>query len=92
MGKSRRAKSNVPAMAALSPDQLVARRWAPGLPETIDYYYDEDVEDLSRKSMYPPENMDLSDAWVVVIVNSKLSRDERGTGWPSIFSVKGYLR
>ena len=44
-------------------------------------------------SAYPPNNLDLSDAWTVAIVNcSKLSRDDRGIRWPAVFTVKGALR
>ena len=44
---------------------MIARRWTNGLPETADYYYDLEVKDVSKKlKEYPPENLDLSDAWV----------------------------
>ena len=80
-------------MTALTTDQLIARRWTDGLPETADYYYDSEVRDVSRKlKEYPPENLDLSDAWVVAIVNSKLTREERGAGWPTVFTNRGALR
>lgn len=43
-------------------------------------------------SVFPADDMDLSDAWVVAIVSSKLSREERGLRWPQVFSAKGLLR
>lgn len=51
------------------------------------------VTNNSRKlKEYPPDNLDLSDAWVVAVVDSKLSREERGTAWPTVFTNRGALR
>ena len=33
--------------------------------------------------------MDLSDAWVVAVVESAKSREERNRRWPSMFKQKG---
>ena len=73
-------KDALPPISSLSPDQVVSRRWTEDLPETSDYYWDTEIKDISKKLReYPPDNLDLSDAWVVAIVSSKLSREERGT-------------
>ena len=71
----------------------MARRWKSGLPESADYFYDEEVKDVWKKPKdFPPDNLELSDAWVVTIVNSKLSREERGDAWPAVFTLRGALR
>lgn len=91
--KASKAADALPSMSSLNPEQVVARRWTEGLPETSDYYWDAEVKDITKKLReYPPDDVDLSDAWVAAIVNPKLSREERGTYWPTVFTNRGALR
>ena len=71
----------------------MARRWKSGLPQSVDYFYDMEVKDVLKKPKdFPSDNVELSDAWVTIIVNSKLSREERGEAWPAVFTLRGALR
>ena len=80
-------------MSTLAFDQLISRCWAQGLLESRDYYYNKDVPNLQSKSAdFLPNHIDLSDTWVVAIVNFKLSQEDRGVLWSCVFSVKGLLR
>ena len=73
--------------------KVVSRRWTKDLDETPDFYFDMEIKDVSKKlKEYPPDNLDLSDAWVVAIVDSKLTREERGASWPTVFTNRGALR
>ena len=69
----------------------ISRRWAIGLEQTSDYFYDEPITRLSKKSSendFPPANMDLSDAWVVAIVRSGISSDDCFSRWPVVFTQR----
>ena len=81
-----------------TPTRTLAR-WTPGKPRTEDYYYDKNLptqtlrkEYLVDKRLYPPSNMDLSDAWVIKVMASNLTGKERGIRWPAVFDSKGYPR
>ena len=57
---------------------LNSRRWNEQKPNTPDFFYDEPIKDANKRPReYPLDDVDLIDAWVVAIVNSKVSRDER---------------
>ena len=95
MAKSKRekTKATLPGMSTLAFDQLISRCWAQGLLESRDYYYNKDVPNLQSKSAdFLPDHIDLSDTWVVAIVNFKLSQEDCGVLWSCVFSVKGLLR
>lgn len=69
LAKGAETKS-MPALSSLSRKALLARRWSERSPQTADYYYDEEAKDLTKKaptsSSFPPDNLDLSDAWVEI--------------------------
>lgn len=47
---------------------------------------------LSKRSdpeEFPPNEMDLLDRWVVAIVESQISGEDRARRWPAAFSTKG---
>ena len=56
------------------------------------YYYDEHTLTLTKNSDdndFPPEGMDLSDAWVVAVLRSGISGEERSDRYPTVFTKKG---
>ena len=58
---------------------------------TEDYYYDEHTLTPTKKSDdndFPPEGMDLADAWVVAVVRSGISGEERSDRYPTVFTKK----
>ena len=84
----------LPSMQTLKVGDLISRRWDEGLPETADYYYDEPppATKLTKKSGpedFPPDDMDLSDRWVVAVIESQISHEDRARRWPAAFSQKG---
>ena len=91
-----KARSKAPkllSISSLTQDELMSRRWSSDKPETAEWYYGEPIKDVTKSlKAYPPDNVNFSDAWVVAIVNSSLSREDRGTYWPSVFLAKGLLR
>lgn len=52
------------------------------MPKTADYYYDEAVPEIlpkhSPEDEFPLSDIDLSDAWVVAIVNSGFTGEIKG--------------
>ena len=89
MRKGKSGKTALPAVGTLTVADVVSRRWATGLPQSSDYYYDEPTRNLTKKSsdgQFPPEGMDLSDTWVVAVVRSGLSGDDRSERWPIVFT------
>ena len=91
--------SSVAGSSIQSTQRTVApKRWAPALPITAAYYYNEPVppvrqlskEDEKSAKLFPPR-MDLSDAWVVEIVRSDLTGRERAEMYPTVFGSK-YLQ
>ena len=96
MPKAKEKAAGPAPMSCLSGQALIARRWGAELPHTFEYYYDEAAKDLWKKasasSSFPPDDMDLSDAWVVAICNSRLTGEERGARWRNVFQKKGDLR
>ena len=73
-------------------------RWEPGKPRNREYYYDEPVptmrlkkKDTDDDGKWPPRKMDLSSAWVAVILKSDLTGKERQEKWPYVFDSK-YLQ
>ena len=82
------------ALSALTLKELESRRWAREMPETANWYYDEPIKDVTKRiSKFPPDNLELSDAWVTAIIRSTtISRDDRGKRWPDVFTSKGHLR
>ena len=68
-------------MQTLKVSDLISRRWDEGLPETADYYYDEPLPTakLTKRSDpedFPPDEMDLSDRWVVAVIESQISHED----------------
>ena len=82
------------ALSSLTLEELASRRWTAEKPETEDWFYEEPLKDIQKRlTKFPPYNLDLSDAWVVAILNcSTLSIDDRGINWPAVFTSKGLLR
>lgn len=73
-------KEALSSISSLNQDQVISRRWTGHLNETADYYSDDEIKNVSKKlTEFPPNQLDLSDAWVVAIVNFKLSREDRGS-------------
>ncbi len=69
------------------------RRWQHGLPHSPDFYYDEDLpaRTLNKtldRAVFPPRNMDMSDAWVVKILKADFTGAERHAEWPAVFASK----
>ena len=61
-------------------------------PTTINYFYDEPVKDVTKKpAEYPIQGINLSDAWVVVILKF-MTREEQCKNWPAVFTKRGLLR
>ena len=51
-GSKKNAKadtSTLPPISDLDADQVIARRWNVDLPETADYYFDDEVKDVQKK-------------------------------------------
>ena len=78
-----------------TPKQNMTTRWTLGAPQNKDYYWDEDLpkhllkkHDRFDNSLWPPKGMDLSSAWVGVIVLSDLNSQERRHRWPDVFSAR----
>lgn len=91
--RTTKGKDALPALTTLDADEILARRWIEGLPINADFYYDSEVKDITKKlQSYPPNNLDLSDAWVAAIFNSRMTREERGKAWPAVFTHRGVLR
>ena len=70
-------------------------RWANGLPTTDAYYYDEEVPVarlIAKSSDFPPKGVDMSDAWLVKVLESDLTGKVRGARYPAVFDSKGGLR
>ena len=69
------------------------QRWSPGLPQTADHYYDEELPAKLLKrndfSDWPPQGMDLSDAWVIAVIRSTLPGRHRYERYPTVFTVRG---
>ena len=88
-----KGKDTLSAMSTLDADEILVRRWIEGLSESVDFYYDAEVKDITKKlQSYPPNNLDLSDVWVVVIFNFRLTREERDKAWLAVFTYRDVLR
>ena len=88
---SSRANAGLPAISSLTYDKVISRRWAESLPISADYFYNEPTLVFNKRSddnEFPPDGMDLSDAWVVAIVRSGISGDDRHRRWPSVFTQR----
>ena len=89
---SAQAHAGMAAISSLATDKVITRRWKKSLPKSLDYYYDEPVLVLTKKSKendFPPDEMDLSDTWVTAIVKSSISADERFRRWGCVFTQRG---
>ena len=71
---------------------VIPSKWIPGKSSTSEYYYDEPLPagQLEKKNPrdFPPDSLNLSDAWIVKIVRSDLKKEDRFKAWPSVFSSK----
>lgn len=77
----------LPPLSELKQGDVISRRWEQGLPRTNDYYYDEPVIVLTKNSTdFPPKHMDLSNAWVVIVVKSGISGSARQSKYPDVFT------
>ena len=64
-------------------DRAMPERWTIGKPYSANYYYDEiTTDDL------PPEQVDLSDYWVVKFIKAGIGAIERQAKWPAVFTFK----
>ena len=70
-------------------------RWATGLPKTDDFFWDEPLPDhklnkdvQTDSAWFPPDGMDLADAWVIQVIISNLTGAERHKRWPKVFASK----
>ena len=83
--------AGLPAIHTLTYDKVISRRWTEDLPTSADYFFDEPTVILNKRSDdndFPPDGMDLSDAWVVAIVRSGISGDDRHRRWPIVFTQR----
>ena len=73
-----------PSVANSTPiDRAMPERWTLGKPYSANYYYDEiTTDDL------PPDQIDLSDYWVVRVVKAGIRAKERQARWPAVFKSK----
>lgn len=82
-------------IATLSRQESRKTRWTKKLPVTEAYYYDEDVPVarlVAKSSDFPPRGIDMSDAWVVKVIESDFTGKIRGAHYPAVFDAKGGLR
>ena len=70
-------------------------RWVKGLPITDTYYYDEEVPVarlIAKSSDFLPKGVDMSDAWLVKVLESDLTGKVRGARYPAGLDSKGGLK
>lgn len=75
--------------------KAIPKRWKTGDPQTSDYYWDEKLPNKTLlktddPSYFPPQ-MDLSDAWVAVVIEAGFTAKERAAKYPAVFASK-YLK
>ena len=64
-------------------DRAMPERWSIGKPYSANYYYDEITTDE-----LPPDQVDLSDYWVVKVVEAGIGAKDRQARWPAVFTSK----
>ena len=88
-GSSAAPSTNDPTNDSSHEDQASkVKRWKKGVPETSEFYYDEEIPHRTLKktnspSPFPPPKMDLSDAWVATILAAGFSAKDRFETWPA---------
>ena len=81
-------KANTTVAAPIMP-----KLWSPGKGQNAAWYYDEplptyQLDKGNDEHEFPPDNLDLSDAWVVKLMRSNLNREDRHARWPTVFAGK----
>lgn len=81
MAKIKTAALTLSAISSLVDEDVIGRRWDEDQLESAGYYFDEQITiiKLTKKSNpdnYRSDELDLSDFWVVAIVESGMSGDE----------------
>ena len=79
--KAKKPKKNLELdlpFSVLTLAQINTRIWTEGKPKKPNCFYDVPVRDVTKKlTSYPPHGLDLSDAWVVAILNCTTKRIRR---------------
>ena len=53
-------KEALPPISSLNQDQLISRRWTGHLDETADYYFDDEIKDVSKNlTGFPPDQSNI---------------------------------
>ena len=72
------------------------QRRSPGLPQTADCYYDEELlaKMLNRNDLsdWPPQGINLSDAGIIAVIRSTLPGRQRYERYPTVFTASGLQR
>ena len=72
--------------SANTTNRVLPERWTEGKPFTAQYYYDEPLPD--SQDTLPPNDVDLSDVWVVHVLKANVRPVDRTKRWPAVFSSK----
>lgn len=72
---------------ALPVERPLPEKWTKGKPHSAPYFYDE-PEDRDAQDFLPPNGLDLSDRWVVLVLKANVRTKERHERWPTVFSSK----
>ena len=88
------ACNTTPATSSAAPSTGVVentefKRWKQGDPQTYEYFYDEEIPHraiIKTDLADLPPLVNLSDAWISVVLSAGFTPKERGDKWPMVFS------